>query len=109
MDWKIRKLLTIYRTLHPQVDVDRLYVPRSEGGRGLMLVKECIAIETKSLTEYVSKSKGQAPCAVSWKGVLKIKDATMGKTAFQRRERFVAKPLHGQFFRVTEEVKDERT
>ena len=111
MDRKTRKLLTIYRTLHPQADVDRLYFPRSKGGRGLMSVEECVAIETKSLSEYFSKCKEQMLHAVSWEGVLKNKVATMDKTAFQeqRRERFVAKPLHGQFFKATEEVRDERT
>ena len=33
------KLMTLHRALHPQADVDRLYVRRSEGGRGLNEVK----------------------------------------------------------------------
>ena len=62
-----------------------------------MSVKECVAIEIKNLNEYVSKSKEQALCTVALEGVLKITDAMMDKTALQeqRRERFVAKPLHG--------------
>ena len=38
---KTRKLLTINRALHPQADVDRLYLKRSEGGRGLLSVEDC--------------------------------------------------------------------
>ena len=111
MGRKTRKVLTIYRALHPEADVYRLYFSRSKGERGVMSVEECVAIETKSLSEYVSKSKEQALCAVSQEGVFKIKDSSMDKTAFQeqRCERFVAKPLHGQFFRATEEDRDERT
>ena len=36
LDWKTRKLLTIHGQHHPKADVDRLYVPRKQGGRGLM-------------------------------------------------------------------------
>ena len=36
MDRKTRKLLTIYRMNHPKADVDRIYISRKEGGRGLV-------------------------------------------------------------------------
>ena len=31
MGWKIQKLLTIYQSLHPQANVNRLYISRKEG------------------------------------------------------------------------------
>jgi len=36
LDRETRKLLTIHGQHHPKADVDRLYVPRKQGGRGLM-------------------------------------------------------------------------
>ena len=33
MDRRTRKLLTMHNGLHPKSNVDRLYVPRREGGR----------------------------------------------------------------------------
>jgi hypothetical protein len=36
LDRKTRKLLTIHGQHHPKADVDRLYVPRKQAGRGLM-------------------------------------------------------------------------
>jgi hypothetical protein len=36
MDTEIRKMLTIHGQHHTRADIDRLYVPRKEGGRGLM-------------------------------------------------------------------------
>ena len=36
LDTKTRKLLTCYRSHHPKADIDRLYLPRSQGGRGLL-------------------------------------------------------------------------
>ena len=39
IDGKTRKLFTIYGALHPKSNVDRLYIPRKEGGRGLNLLR----------------------------------------------------------------------
>jgi hypothetical protein len=52
-DRKRRKLLTIHVQHHPKVDVDRLYVPRKQEGKGLMQSEEAYAAEIKKLLEYV--------------------------------------------------------
>ena len=36
LDRRTRKLLTIHKGLHPKSNVGRLYIPRKEGGRGLL-------------------------------------------------------------------------
>ena len=36
---KTRKLFTTYGGLHPKSDVDRLCIPRKDGGRGLIVLK----------------------------------------------------------------------
>ena len=36
LDAKTRKFLTMYKMHHPKSDVDRLYLPITEGGRGLI-------------------------------------------------------------------------
>ena len=35
MDQRTRKLMIIHKALHPRDDVDRLYVSRKEGERGI--------------------------------------------------------------------------
>jgi hypothetical protein len=40
LDRKTRRLLTIHGQQHPKADVDRLYVPRKQGGKGLMQLEE---------------------------------------------------------------------
>ena len=45
LDRKTRKLLTTYKALHPRPNVARIYVPRKEGGRGLISVEECVRME----------------------------------------------------------------
>ena len=49
--------MTIYAGLHPKSDVDRLYVKRKEGGRGLISVEQCIREEENSLGFYVANSE----------------------------------------------------
>ena len=39
---KSRKIMTIYKELHPRSDVARMYVPRKKGGRGLISCESCV-------------------------------------------------------------------
>ena len=41
----IRKLLVFYRAHHPRADVDRLYLPRRIGGRGLKSIEDTVVEE----------------------------------------------------------------
>ena len=42
IDQRIRKLLTMHKALHCRNDVDRLYVSRKEGGRGLTSIEDSV-------------------------------------------------------------------
>ena len=42
MDQKTRKIMTIHKALHPRDNVDRLYVSRNEGGRGLASIEDSV-------------------------------------------------------------------
>ena len=53
MDRKTRKLLTMHGGFHPRSDVDRLYVPKDKGGRGLMAIEETVRYMEQSLYKYV--------------------------------------------------------
>ena len=37
-------MFSIYGALHPKLDIDRLYIPRKEGGRGLTSVEGCVEL-----------------------------------------------------------------
>ena len=39
MDTKIGKLMKCNRIHHPKADVDKLYIPRNESGRGMIQLK----------------------------------------------------------------------
>ena len=49
VDRKTRRLFTIYGGLHPKFDVDRLYIPRRDGGRGLKAIEDCVELAVRGL------------------------------------------------------------
>ena len=53
LDTKTRKLLTMFRMHHPRADVDRLYVPRTSGGRGLVQLQLAYKTTTIDLNAYL--------------------------------------------------------
>ena len=57
IDRKTRKLLPIYGASHPESDVDRLYIPQKEGGRGLISIKDCVELAIRGLEVYVHGSE----------------------------------------------------
>ena len=57
LDRKTRKLFMIYRALHPKSDVDRFYIPRKEGGRGLISIEDCVELAIRGLEVYVHGSE----------------------------------------------------
>ena len=42
MDQRTRKLMTMHKSLHPRDDVDKLYVSRKDGGRGLPSIEDSV-------------------------------------------------------------------
>ena len=55
LDAKIGKQLTINRMHHPKADVDRLYIPRKKGGRGLIQLELSYKPSTIGLDKYLKK------------------------------------------------------
>ena len=49
--------MTMNRAQHPKAHVDRLYLKKCEGGRGLIRLEDCVQVEVHSLEKYLSASK----------------------------------------------------
>ena len=49
LDTKTRKLLTMANMHHPKVDIDRLYLPRSDGGQGLVQLELTYMYKTTTI------------------------------------------------------------
>ena len=45
------------RMYHPQSDTDRLYIPKMEGGRGLLSMADCVENEEQNLSLYLDQSE----------------------------------------------------
>ena len=50
-------MFTIYGALHLKSDVGRLYVPRKEGGRGLISIEDFVELAIRGLEVYVHGSQ----------------------------------------------------
>ena len=57
IDRKTRKFFTIYGALHPKSDVDRLYISRKEGGRGLISIEDCVELARRGLEVHAHRRK----------------------------------------------------
>ena len=56
IDQQTRKLLNMHRGLHPRFSIDRLYLPRAQGGRGLLSVKDCVELGRSNLFDYAANN-----------------------------------------------------
>ena len=69
----MRKLMTMYKTLHLKDDVDKLFIT-SKGEWELANNKECVDGRTQRLEEHINKSKERLITAVNNSKIKKYKD-----------------------------------
>ena len=62
--------MSMPRALHPQVDIDKLYIPRNNGGIGIISVEDCVEMEIESLKKYVESSNETLLKTVGEEGTL---------------------------------------
>ena len=56
LDRKTRKFITMHGGLHRCLNVDKLYIPRTENGRALMIVRDCVELERSNLLLHAVNS-----------------------------------------------------
>lgn len=99
-----RKLSTIHGALHPRSNVSRLYLPRREGGRGLISVEDAINTEERNTNVYISQVQERLLKA-AWKrnNVDEIETPKEYKERMKRKrtEDWSGKQLHGKFKKET--------
>ena len=109
IDRKTRKLFTIYGALHPKSDVDRLYIPRKEGGRGLISIKDCVELAIRGLEVYVDGSEKRLIHAATGDKIDGLEVASILKRSKnEKRLEEWEKVLHGQYLRQTKEVRSDQ-
>ena len=101
MDRKTRKILNLHRAFHSRSNVNRLYLPRKKGGRGLQGIEDSVGAECASLCEYLYDS--DEPMLIEARNENVIRETECLKDYQERvRSEHLAglkeKALHGKFF-----------
>ena len=107
IDRKNRKLFTIYEGSHPKSDVDRLYIPRNDGGRGLVTIEDYVELAVRFVhgneERLLHAAWGDKEDGLETASVLK-------KAKKEKRlQDWVEKALHDQYLRQTKEVRSEQS
>ena len=94
-------LFTIYGALHLKSDVDRLYIPRKEGGRGLISIEDCVQLAIRGLEVYVHGSEERLIQTARGDKADGLEAASVMKKSKKekRLEDWKGKVLHGQYLR----------
>ena len=102
-------MFTIYGALHAKSDVDRLYLPRKEGGRGLISIKDCVELAIRGLEMYVHGSEERLMQAARGDKIDGLEAASVLKRSKKekRLEDWEEKFLHGQYLRQTKQVRSD--
>ena len=107
---RTRKLFTIYGALHPKSDVDRLYIPRKKGVRGLISIQDCVELAIRALEVYVHGSEEILIQAARGDKIDALEAASVLKRSKKekRLEDWEQKVLRGQYLKKTKEVRSDQ-
>ena len=82
------------RMYHPQSDTNRLYIPKMEGGRGLLSIADCVETEEQNLSLYLDQLEER---------LLRL---SKSERILPEYENLL---IHGKFVREKEEVRSKET
>ena len=78
--------MRMYEADHPKADVDRLYLQRCEGGRGLIELEDCVQVEVYSLEKYLTTSKNKILKEVSGSRIIENNKYGRGKEEIYKEQ-----------------------
>ena len=113
LDRRIRKFMAMYGALHPKSDIDRVYLSREMGGRGLISCEVCIRMEENNLGWNVRNSVEPLIEGVKTAETIEHNN-TEDKKEFkqswmtEKKELWKNKRMYGQFVREMSETTDEK-
>ena len=97
--------MTMHKALHPRDDVDRLYVLRKEGGRGLASIEDSMDASIRRLEDYIEKHKGGLITAIK-NNTGNTMDNRMSIT---RKQKWEEKHFYGRFKRLINNISHDKT
>ena len=101
-----------YQALHPKSNIDILYLPQREGGKGLLSLEQCVNVEKRSLGQYPKMNEDEW-LRNSWEEGLIHEDEDpqvyRDKTSKSWTDEWQNMPMHGQFLRQTKDLSSNDT
>ena len=105
MDQRTRKLMTMHKALHPRDDVDRLYVSRKEGQRGLVSIEDTVDASIQRLEDYIEKHERGLITTISNDTDNTIEE----RVTKNRKQKSEGKQLYGRFKRLINNISHQKT
>ena len=94
-----------HKALHPRDDVDRLYVPRKEGGRGLASIEDSVDASIQRLEDYIEKHERGMITAIRKETNNTIDD----RRIITRKQKWEKKQLYSRFKRLINTISHQKT
>ena len=104
MDQRTRKLMTMHQALHPRDDVDRLYISRKEGGKGLASIEDSVDALIQRFEDHIGKHEGGLFIAIR-----NDTDNTMNNRNTTTRKKWEGKQQYGRFKRLINNISLQKT
>ena len=105
MDQRTRKLMTMHKALHHRDDVDRLYVSRKKGGKGLASIKDTVDASIQRLEEYIEKHERGLITTIR-----NDTDDTINKrVTTTRKQKWEGKQIYGRFKRLINNMSHQKS
>ena len=105
MDQRTRKLMTLHKALHPRDDVDRLYVSRKEGGRGLASIEDIVYASIQRLEDYIEKHERGLITTIR-----NDTDNTIDeRVTTTKKQKWEGKQHYGRFKRLIKNISHQKT
>ena len=97
--------MTMHKALHPRDDVDRLYVSRKEGGRGLSSIEDSVDTSIQRLEDYIEKNEGGLTRAIR----SNTDNTNINRTTITRKQKWEEKQLYGFLKRLINNISHKKT
>ena len=105
MDQRTIKLMTMHKALYHRDDVDRQYVSRKQGGRGLAIIEDSVDASIQRLEDYIQKHDGGLITAIR-----NDTNNTMdNRITITRKQKWEGKQLIGPFKRLINNISHDKT
>ena len=91
----------MHKAIHPRYDVERLYVSRKEGRRGLASIKDSVDASIQRFEDYMRKHERGLFTA--------IRNDTDNRKKITKKQKLEEKQLYGRFKRLKNNISHEKT